>query len=70
MILFYCLLIILLAEGGVKDARPFLFGGMVNVAETVTGILVEFEGGGVLELLEQHAACVILTKSLGVVENT
>ena len=70
MILFYCLLIILFAEGGVEDARSFLFGGMVDVAETVTGILVEFEGGGVFELLEQQTARVVLAKSLGVVENT
>ena len=57
MILFYCLLIILFAEGGVEDARSFLFGGMVDVAEAVAGILVEFEGGGVLEFLEQQTAC-------------
>jgi ABC-type phosphate transport system auxiliary subunit len=43
---------------------------MVDVAEIVTGILVELEGSSVFEFLEQQTASVVLAESLGVVENT
>ena len=64
------LLVILWFEGLVEEFYAFKLRRIVDVAEVIACIFIEFQIGGITDLLEQHVARIVLTDIGCVVECT